>query len=246
MTKKYKFLFVKFITALFILNGCSNSTKFASENKDPFEKINRNVFQFNKYVDQKLISPISKTYIKKVPSNIRSGVSNHLKWMDTPSTIINSALQTDMENTILASAKFLINGLTLGFYDLDKGETVIKKRDFGSTLARLNVSEGPFLMVPFIGPSTTRDLTGTIVDGQNMATLSSNSIDDLNLAEIPINIIDKRGKISKTIDNIYLSTDPYIKVRSFYLQNRRNEIYDKKYIESKNNNLDAEFEKLLD
>ena len=45
MTKKYKFLFVKFIAALFILNGCSNSTKFASENRDPFEKINRNVFQ---------------------------------------------------------------------------------------------------------------------------------------------------------------------------------------------------------
>jgi len=63
MTKKYKFLFVKFITALFILNGCSNSTKFSSENKDPFEKINRNVFQFNKYVDQKIISPITEKLI---------------------------------------------------------------------------------------------------------------------------------------------------------------------------------------
>ena len=172
--------------------------------------------------------------------------SNHLQWMDTPNTIINSALQTDMENTILASAKFLLNGLTLGFYDLDKGETVIKKRDFGSTLARLNVSEGPFLMVPLIGPKTTRDLTGTILDRQNMATLSSNSIDDLSLAEVPINIIDKRSKMSKTLDNIYLSADPYVKVRSFYLQNRRNEIYSEKYIENKNNNLDAEFEKLLD
>ena len=166
--------------------------------------------------------------------------------MDTPSTIINSAVQTDMENTILASAKFLLNGLTLGFYDLDKGETVIKKRDFGSTLAWLNVSEGPFLMVPFIGPKTTRDFTGTIIDKQNMTTLSTNSLDDLNLAEIPINIIDKRGKMSKTVDNIYLSADPYIKIRSFYLQNRRNEIYSEKYIENKNNNLDAEFEKLLD
>ena len=246
MTKKYKFLFVKLITALFILNGCSNSTKFASESKDPFEKINRNVFQFNQYVDQEIISPISKTYVKKVPAKIRTGVSNHLQWMDTPSTIINSAVQTDMENTILASAKFLLNGLTLGFYDLDKGETDIKKRDFGSTLAWLNVSEGPFLMVPFIGPKTTRDFTGTIIDKKNMSTLSTNSLDDLNLAEIPINIIDKRGKMSKTIDNIYLSADPYIKIRSFYLQNRRNEIYNDKYIEKKNNNLDAEFEKLLD
>ena len=246
MTKKYKFLFIKCITVAFILNGCSSSTKHVSEYKDPFEKMNRNVFQFNKYVDQKILSPISKTYVKQVPAKIRSSVSNHLQWMDTPNTIINSALQTDMENTILASAKFLLNGLTLGFYDLDKGETVIKKRDFGSTLARLNVSEGPFLMVPFIGPKTTRDLTGTILDRQNMANLSSNSIDDLNLAEIPINMIDQRSKMSKQIDNIYLSTDPYIKVRSFYLQNRRNEIYSKKYIENKNNNMDAEFEKLLD
>ena len=246
MTKKYKFLFVKLIIGLFILNGCSSSNKLVSENSDPFEKINRNVFQFNKYVDQKIISPISKTYVKKVPAKIRSGVSNHLRWMDTPNTIINSALQTDMENTILATAKFLLNGLTLGFYDLDKDETVIKNKDFGSTLARLNVSEGPFLMVPFIGPKTTRDLTGTILDKRNMATVSNNAVDDVSLAEIPINIIDKRGRMSKTIDNIYLSADPYIKIRSFYLQNRRNEIYSKKYIDNKNNNLDAEFEKLLD
>ena len=59
-------------------------------------------------------------------------------------------------------------------------------------------------------------------------------------------MIDKRSKMSKTIDNIYLSADPYIKVRSFYLQNRRSEIYNEKYIENKNNYLDAEFEKLLD
>ena len=136
MTKKYKFLFIKCIIAAFILNGCSSSTKHVSENIDPLEKMNRNVFQFNKYVDQKLISPIGKTYVKKVPAKIRSGVSNHLQWMDTPKTIINSALQTDMENTILASAKFLLNGLTLGFYDLDIGETDIKKRDFGSTHAK--------------------------------------------------------------------------------------------------------------
>ena len=139
MTKKYKYLFIKCITAAFILNGWSNSDKHVSENKDPFEKLNRNV-----------------------------------------------------------------------------------------------------------GPKTTRDLTGTLLDRQNKATISSNSIDDLSLAEIPINMIDKRSKMSKTIDNIYLSTAPYIKIRSFYLQNRRNEIYGKKYIEDKNYNMDAEFEKLLD
>ncbi len=246
MTKITIFLFAKTILILFMLNGCSNTSNAVFENNDPLEPLNRNVFSFNKYLDKRIISPISSTYVKKVPSKVRRGISNHLEWMDTPSTIINSVLQTDMENTILASAKFMLNGLTLGFYDLDGGETKIKKKDFGSTLANLNFPEGPFLMVPFLGPKTTRDLTGTFLDKQNLMTLSSDSINDLSLSEIPINLIDKRGKMQKTIDNIYLSTDPYIKIRSYYLQNRRNDIYGKKYINNKNNNSDTEFEKLLD
>ncbi len=246
MTKISVFLFIKLIIILSILNGCSNTSNSFSENNDPFEPLNRNVFTFNKYLDKKIISPISSAYVKKVPSTVRRGISNHLEWMDTPSTIINSVLQTDLENTFLASAKFMLNGLTLGFYDLDEGDTKIKKTDFGSTLANLNFPEGPFLMVPFLGPKTTRDFTGTVLDRQNLVTLSSESINDLSLAEIPINLVDKRGKMQKTIDNIYLSTDPYIKIRSYYLQNRRNEIYGKEYINNKNDNLDSEFEKLLD
>ena len=107
MTKKYKFLFLKFITALIILNGCNPRLEATMVNA----RIRKS------YLKNKL--KISKTYVKKVPAKIRSGVSNHLQWMDTPNTIINSALQTEMENSILASAKFLLNGLTLVFYDLD-------------------------------------------------------------------------------------------------------------------------------
>ena len=82
--------------------------------------------------------------------------------MSLPNTIINSTLQLDLENTILASAKFILNGLTLGFYDLDNNETNINKKDFGSTLAKYNVPEGPFLMIPFLGPKNTRDFSGLL------------------------------------------------------------------------------------
>ena len=166
--------------------------------------------------------------------------------MDTPSTILNSSLQVDFKNSILASAKFLLNGLTLGFYDLDNGETVIKDRDFGSTLAKLNVPEGPFLMVPLIGPRTTRDFTGTILDTNITSNISSQDLNYLKLIEIPIDTIDTRAKLSKTIDNIYESADPYIKLRSFYIQNRRNVVYDEKYSDLKNKKADEEFEKLLE
>ena len=140
----------------------------------------------------------------------------------------------------------MLNGLTLGFYDLDNGETVIKERDFGSTLAKLNVPEGPFLMVPLIGPKTTRDFTGTILDTNITSNFSSQDLNNLKLIEIPIDTIDTRAKLSKTIDNIYESADPYIKLRSFYIQNRRNVVYDKKYFDLKNKKADEEFEKLLE
>jgi phospholipid-binding lipoprotein MlaA len=140
----------------------------------------------------------------------------------------------------------MLNGLTLGFYDLDKGETAIKKRDFGSTLAKYNVPEGPFLMVPFIGPKTSRAFTGTILNTNIMSNISSAPLNDLRLLEVPLNAIDTRSKLSKTIDNIYESPDPYIKLRSFYIQNRRNNVYGKKYINLKNKETDAEFEKLLE
>ena len=229
-----------------ILSGCSNKNITISEINDPLENINRKIFNFNRSVDEKVITPISASYKKITPPSTRKAISNHINWLDTPSTIINSSLQVDFKNSILASAKFLLNGLTLGFYDLDNGETVIKERDFGSTLAKLNVPEGPFLMVPLIGPKTTRDFTGTILDTNITSNFSSQDLNNLKLIEIPIDTIDTRAKLSKTIDNIYESADPYIKLRSFYIQNRRNVVYDKNYFDLKNKKADEEFEKLLE
>ena len=139
----------------------------------------------------------------------------------------------------------MLNGLTLGFYDLDNGETEILKKDFGSTLAKFNVPEGPFLMIPFLGPKFSRDLSGTIIDRQNIVNISSTNLDNVRLVEIPINIIDKRGKFSKAIDGIYRSPDPYVKMRSYYMQNRRNNVYSERYNDKKEKEKDIEFEKLL-
>ena len=79
-----------------------------------------------------------------------------------------------------------------------------------------------------------------------MATLSSNSIDDLSLAEVPINIIDKRSKMFKTLDNIYLSADPYVKVRSFTYKIGVMKFIVKNILRIKITIWMLEFEKLLD
>ena len=174
--EKVKFAFSYSLILLFVLSGCTNILKTSAEITDPFEGLNRNIFAFNKSLDNTIVSPISAAYVETIPHSIRKNISNHLEWMDTPSTIVNSTLQMDLENTILASAKFMLNGLSFGFYDFDNNETKIHKKDLGSTLARLNVPEGPFLMVPLLGPKTVRDFTGTLSDRQSLSNVLSLSL----------------------------------------------------------------------
>ena len=228
-----------------ILSGCSNNINTTSEAHDPFESLNRKIFSFNNHLDANIVNPLSKKYVKIIPSKTRDSISNHINWIGLPSTIINSSLQFNLENTVLASAKFLLNGLTLGFYDLDNNETKVIKKDLGSTLAKYKISEGPFLMVPLLGPRTTRDFTGFVVDTKNVSNISSTDLNTIKLIGTPVGIIDKRSKLSDTLDSIKKSSDPYIKMRSYYVQNRRAIVYDKKYNEKKDRKKDEEFEKLL-
>ena len=100
-------------------------------------------------------------------------------------------------------------------------------------------------MLPFLGPKMTRDFSGFVVDRQNMANISPTTMNDINLIEVPFNIIDKRGRLSDSIGTIYNSADPYTKMKSYYIQNRRKKVYSEKYHEVDNLNKDEEFEKLL-
>jgi phospholipid-binding lipoprotein MlaA len=242
-----KFIYIHFLLliSLFLTNGCSNNISSNVPTLDPFESFNRKVFYFNKKLDEKIINPISKSYAENIPEKTRNSIGSHLEWMNLPNTIINSTLQLNAENTILTSAKFLLNGLTLGFYDLDNNETKVVKKDFGSTLAKYKVPKGPFLMVPFLGPKTARQFSGFIVDQQNHSNMISGEIDKINLIEQPIKIIHSREKLSGTIDSIYTSSDPYIKMRSFYLQNRRSIVNSRKKNKKLELEKDYEFEKLL-
>ena len=243
--KKFNSIFIIVVSNILLLSGCTNNINRTSETSDPFEKFNRKIFAFNKNIDEHIVKPISKKYVSTLPATARESINQHLYWMNLPQTIINSAFQLEIENTILASAKFMLNGLTLGFYDLDDKQTTINKKDFGSTLAKYNVPEGPFLMIPFLGPKNTRDFSGYIVDKQNIAKISPSKVDDVNLLEVPINIVTVREKLSGTLESVYNSSDPYIKMRSFYIQNRRANVYNNEYNKYKDKEKDQAFEQLL-
>ena len=106
--------------------------------------------------------PVASSYRNTVSEGYDAAVSNHLRWASMPSIAVNSTLQGKFENAGLATLNFLVNGLTLGFADLTEGEDEVMQEDW-QTLASWDVPEGSYVMVPVLGPRTTRSPGGTVV-----------------------------------------------------------------------------------
>ena len=237
-----KNLFKSFLAPLILVLVSSCAQKIANNKiNDPIEGMNRSVFKFNQGFDKYVLNPINTEY-EKLPDNVKRGVSNHVTWASTPVTIVNSAIQLEAKNFSTSSIKFLLNSLTLGFYDLDP-ETKYKSSDFGSSLAKYNVPSGPYLVLPILGPRSLRHFSGNIVD-QSISNEPKNY--SYNSTTLPINIVSNRNKYSNILEDINNSQDPYLKAKIFYIENRFNSISSDKMIEQEKQNEQDEFEKLLD
>ena len=210
---------------LSILVGCSSTPEAErSELRDRYEHTNRKIFAFNMGVDSYVLEPVADGYQTNVPDAGRHAIDNHLDWAGLPSTALNSTIQGDLENAALATIHFAINGLTLGFADLTENPGAVEKRDFGQTLARANVPEGHYLMVPLLGAHTGRDLTGRVVDSLTnpLAFFQAGNVGStMRTAQIPTRAVAFRANNFDTINDIkYNSIDSYARTRSLYYQMR--------------------------
>ena len=131
-----------------------------SEVKDCFEKLNRGTFAFNQALDSLIFKPVSGVY-KKLPSPIKTGVSNSLDNLSNLVTIPNNLLQGDFNLAGVNSGRFLINSTlgVLGLIDVAEyvGMTEYEKEDYGQSLAKSGVGPGCYIVLPVLGPSTARD-----------------------------------------------------------------------------------------
>ena len=160
--------------------------------------------------------------------------------------MLNSGLQLDPENFAISSIDFLINSLTLGFYDLNENNDNFHKLDFGSTLAKYKVPEGPYLIVPILGPRSSRHFMGDLINFSANNSFISNEANEFRNYQRPLDVIDKRSKFSNIFEDINSSSDPYVKMRSMYIQNRRKSLFsNKEYEQNMLKKEEEEFEKLL-
>ncbi len=134
---------------------------------DPFETTNRRVFKMNRGMDKVLIDPISRAYAFAVPSSARRAIRRAFVNLNSPAVFVNDLLQFEPKRAGVTGARFVINS-TFGVAGLfDAAERVGLEghhTDFGITLAKLGIGNGPYLVLPIVGPTTARDAFGDLVD----------------------------------------------------------------------------------
>jgi phospholipid-binding lipoprotein MlaA len=147
--------------------GASAAAAAAPSPIDPWENWNRKVYGFNDSIDRAVLKPVAETYQKVVPSLVRTGISNVLGNVKDVWSAANHVLQgkfmvgMEMGMRVLVNSSFGLGGL------LDPAtEMRLEKRptDFGLTLGKWGLGNGPYMMLPLLGPSTLRDSAGYLVD----------------------------------------------------------------------------------
>ncbi len=197
---------------------------------DPLEGFNRAMYSFNDKFDRYLLKPVAKGYRAITPKPVRKSISNFFGNLHDPGIMLNNLLQGKPGQAASDLGRFLVNSTVgiAGLFDVATRMGMQKhNEDFGQTLAVWGVGDGPYLVLPFFGPSNFRDGPSLIVDWE---TYPPNHMKDSGTRDkmFVIEMIDKRAQLLDASDILEQAAgqDPYIFVREAYRQSRRNQIYD--------------------
>ena len=202
------------------------------QNNDPIEPFNRGSFAVHQTIDRYALEPVARGYRNVVPQPVRTGVRNVLANLRTPVIFLNDVLQGESRRAGDTLGRFVVNS-TLGvggIFDVAGNRMGVRghDEDFGQTLARWGVGEGPFLFIPVLGPSNPRDLTGFGVDiASHPLTWAGGgaAVDALTYGRAGATVVDTREGLLETLDDVNrTSLDPYATLRSAYRQRRRAQI----------------------
>lgn len=212
-----------------LLPACASIPEDAERSdKDPWESYNRAVHAFNDTVDRAVLRPVAKGYRAITPDPVERGVSNFFDNITYPVVVINQFLQGDFGDGARDAGRFLFNtiyGLG-GIFDPATGIGLEENsEDFGQTLAVWGVPDGPYLVLPFLGPSTVRDSIGTYADGQLDPSLYYLESPERYYL-LGLRIIDLRAQLLDVDSQLQNTFDPYAFLRDAYLQRREYQVHD--------------------
>ena len=201
------------------------------QTNDPLEPLNREILDLNLFVDRILLKPVTKVYIAVVPEEGRDAIKRALDNMKEPVVFINNALQGDVERAGIAAGRFTVNS-TLGIAGLmdiaAKWGLEKQTGDLGQTMYVWGFPEGPYLMVPILGPSNPRDLVGRA--GDNFLDpfsylASAKGLEEIAITRFVLDGVDQRARVIDVLDDLQKnSLDFYAQLRSLSQQRRAAEL----------------------
>lgn len=221
----------------------------ADEVKDPFQPLNRKIYQFNDVIDRNVLRPVAVQYVEKVPKDVRGSYTQFRNNLGEPWNVVNQLIQGRPARAAKSLGRFTINTLTtLGLADPARRLGLSHEDErLGITLGYYGVPSGPYIMLPLLGPSSVRGVIGSAVDSQarpQKYILDDN--DGLYWSDQSLRVIDTRSEILD-VEGV-LTGDRYAQIRDIYLQRTSYAIAEKKGLELESlfTDIDDEFEDEFD
>lgn len=208
-------------SVLLVLLALAPIVSNASDERDPWEGFNRAIFAFNDAADTYVVRPVAVGYTKVTPGPLRQGVGNVFSNLKEVPNVLNGLLQGKFGEAGKDTGRFLINTTlgVAGIFDVASHMGLSRNdgEDFGQTLATWGVSDGPYLVLPFLGPRTLRDAAGMPVD---WVTDPKTYIGHTQTSyEVKVlELLDTRASLLSLEQNI--GADKYTLYRDIYLQRR--------------------------
>jgi phospholipid-binding lipoprotein MlaA len=213
---------MRIITLIILFTSLNVNTE---EVNDPLEDLNRKTYEFNEKLDSTILKPTAELY-SKFPPKVKQGVTNFFNNLEEIDTSVNQLLQGKPKKSLNDLTRFVINS-TIGIGGLfdvaSKMGLERHEEDFGQTLAVWGVPEGPYLMLPFLGPSTLRDTASRPVSSFLSVTFHMTDT-DVNIALKSVDALETRERLLD-VESL-MSGDKYSFVRDAYMQSMEYEIKD--------------------
>ena len=209
-----------------LLAACGPAVSDPTLTNDPYESANRTALQINRGVDSVLWKPVAQVYDALVPGAVRLPIRNELNFLSTPASVANALLQGNGSRALRGAGRFFVNGTLGGLGLLDPATELglpSQDEDFGQTLAVWGVPEGPYWVLPLLGPSTPRDALAKPVDWfiGPMRAFPLGRDTAYTAGTVGGNLVEFRAQNLDTFEALVkTSPDLYVTLRSIYRQKR--------------------------
>ncbi|MDP8042287.1 MlaA family lipoprotein [Pasteurella atlantica] len=217
--------------AMISLTACSSIDPETGARKDPLEGFNRAMWAVNyKVLDPYILKPVAKGWRDYMPSPIKTGLTNVSSNLAEPASFLNRLLQGDVEKAVVHLNRFLINstfglGGLIDFASSSEPLKLKEVRTFSHTLGKYGMGDGPYIMLPILGPKSPRDLLSEVDYTYPILSLLTFPA---TIGKKVVDGVDQRAKLLEQDEILKQSQDPYIIVREAYFQHKNFELRDGK------------------